>query len=259
MRCRSFALLACSIVMLFGDVRTAQADDFFESHIRPVLVDSCFTCHGGGKISGHLRVDSRDALLTGGESGAAIVLGKPDESLLIRAIKRHDDVSAMPPEKEKALRPDQVEAFEQWIRTGANWPTATRKFEVKQHWAFAPIEDPAVPNVVESTWPRTSVDHFIRAKMDAAHVVPAEQADKITLIRRATFDLTGLPPTPDDVANFLGDSSQMPLRKLSIDCLRRLITVNAGDDIGWMWFDMRTPPVKRRTIRFPWPGSIATM
>ncbi|MFN9959366.1 MAG: c-type cytochrome domain-containing protein, partial [bacterium] len=96
-----------------------RADDFFETHIRPVLVDTCFACHGGGKISGQLRVDSRDALLTGGESGGAVVPGKPDESLLIRAIRRHDDVSAMPPEKEKALRPDQVAAFEQWIRDGA--------------------------------------------------------------------------------------------------------------------------------------------
>lgn len=111
-------------------------DDFFESKIRPTLVNSCLRCHGELKASGELRVDSRDALLKGGESGPAIVPGKPAESRLIRAIERHDDVSAMPPEKEKALRPEQVAAFVSWIKDGAVWPARTAKFEVARHWAF---------------------------------------------------------------------------------------------------------------------------
>ena len=142
---------SCAISPVFGDENT---DAQFENQIRPVLVETCFRCHGDSKVSGMLRVDSREALMKGGESGAAIVPGKPEESLLMKAIQRHEDVSAMPPEKDKALRPDQIAAFEDWIRSGVNWPANTRKFEGHKHWAFEPIRDPAQPAVADTAWIR---------------------------------------------------------------------------------------------------------
>ena len=125
-----FAIYLIASVLFLSRIARATADEnadaLFENSIRPVLVDTCFRCHCDKKISGGLRVDSREALLRGGESGEAIVLGKPNESLLVRAIQRHADVSAMPPDKDKALRPEQVAAFEDWIlankRTNGDTP-----------------------------------------------------------------------------------------------------------------------------------------
>ena len=179
-------------------------DAAFENDIRPVLVETCFRCHGDTKTAGEFRVDSREALLTGGDSGPAIVPGSPESSLLIKAIQRHPDVSAMPPEKEKTLRPEQVSAFENWIRAGAYWPTTTKKFESVKHWAFEPLRITEPPRVSDSENP---IDAFIRSKQRASGVEHAPPADKVTLIRRATFDLTGLPPTPDEVNAFVQDTS----------------------------------------------------
>ena len=109
--------LICSLIFTAIANADESGERLFENSIRPVLIETCFRCHGDLKVSGGLRVDSREALLKGGESGASIVLGKPQESLLVKAIRRHVDVSAMPPDKEKALRPDQIAAFEVWIQT----------------------------------------------------------------------------------------------------------------------------------------------
>src|SRR5687768_4548898 len=203
----------CALILLAAwmawHASPAVADDqenHFESKIRPVLVGTCFRCHGDSQTSGELRVDSLKGLLQGGESGPAIVPGKPEESLLIRAIQRQADVSAMPPEKENALRPDQVADFVSWVKAGAVWPAHSAKFEATKHWALAPLRDVAPP-VKDQTWGKSSIDGFIRAKQIAAGVRPAPAADKLTLIRRATFDLTGFPPTPEEVAAFLGDDS----------------------------------------------------
>lgn len=249
---RSFdaSLIAACLVFASTPI-AAMADDHFEQHIRPVLVDTCFRCHGDTKTSGALRVDSRDALIQGGESGPAIVPSKPEESLLIKAIQRHDDVSAMPPEKEKSLRPDQIAAFEQWIRDGANWPESTKKFESKQHWAFEPIANPPLPNVKEAAWVQTSVDAFIRARQEAAKVSPAAAADKLTLLRRATFDLTGLPPTPEAVAEFLADHSPDAFAKV-VD--RLLASPHYGERWGRHWLDVvRYADTAGETADYPVP------
>ena len=137
--CLGVILVGSLLATSNGVVRADDRDDFFETKIRPVLVESCLRCHGDLKKSGALRIDSREALLGGGASGAAIVPSKPEESLLIRAIQRQEDVSAMPPEKDKALRPDQVADFIVWIKAGAVWPAKTAKFETTKHWAFEPI------------------------------------------------------------------------------------------------------------------------
>ncbi len=229
-------LLLLSLLTVSGRVVIAdERDDFFETNIRPVLVSTCLRCHGELKSSAMLRIDSRDALLKGGESGPAIVPGKPEESRLIRAIQRHDDVSAMPPEKDKALRPDQVAAFVAWVKDGAVWPAKTARFEVARHWAFLPVRDVPVPDIQDKAWIKTSIDPFIRAKQDAARVAPAPAADKRTLIRRATFDLTGLPPTPDEVQAFERDDSTNAFAAV-VD--RLLKSPHYGEHWGRHWLDL---------------------
>ena len=138
-----------------------ELDAFFEVKIRPVLVEVCLRCHGDSKVSGGLRIDSREALILGGESGTAIVPGRPEDSLLIHAIARHDDVSAMPPEKERALRLEQVNDFAKWIKTGAVWPAKTAAFAAAKHWAFEPITTSALPSVRDATRVTNEVDCFI--------------------------------------------------------------------------------------------------
>ena len=245
-------LLAASLLAMSGDSACAdERDDFFEAKIRPVLVGTCFRCHGGTKTSGELRIDSRERLLKGGDSGAAIVPGKPEESLLIKAIQRQADVSAMPPDKDKALRSDQVADFIVWIKAGAVWPAKTAKFEVAKHWAFEPIRDAAPPVVQDKSWVQSSIDPFIRAKQAVAGVRPASMADKLTLIRRATFDLTGLPPTPEEVQAFEQDVSPQAFETV-VD--RLLKSPAYGERWGRHWLDVvRYADTAGETADYPVP------
>lgn len=234
-----------------GLARADEREDFFEAKIRPVLAETCFRCHGDAKTSGELRVDSRDRLLAGGESGPAIVPGNPQDSLLLRAIQRQADVSAMPPEQDKALRPDQVADFTTWIQAGAVWPAKSAKFAATKHWAFEPVRDAALPEVHDRAWGRTSVDAFIRARQEAAGVRPAPPADKRTLIRRATFDLTGLPPTPREVDAFLQDASPTAFQTV----VERLLASPAyGERWGRHWLDVvRYADTAGETADYPVP------
>jgi hypothetical protein len=228
-------LVGLLLVLTDGPVRSDERTEFFESKIRPVLAGTCFRCHGGSKTSGALRVDSRAALLKGGESGPAIVLNHPEASLLIRAIQRQESVSAMPPELDKALRPDQLADFVSWIRAGAVWPANAGKFEPAKHWAFEAVRDFPQPKVEDNAWVRNSIDAFIRFRQEAAGVRPAPPADRRTLIRRATFDLTGLPPTVEEIANFLNDSSPTAYEKV----VERLLQSPAyGEHWGRHWLDV---------------------
>lgn len=228
-----------------------KSDLLFENNIRPVLVETCFRCHGDSKISGMLRIDSREALMQGGESGAAIVPGKPEESLLIMAIKRQADVSAMPPEKEKSLRPDQIAAFETWIRDGAHWPETAKTFEHQLYWAFQPVHDVSPPAVHDSRWVKNSLDAFIRSKQEAAGLDPAPRADKQTLIRRATFDLIGLPPTSEEVTAFVNDTSPDADEKL---IERLLASPHYGERWGRHWLDVvRYADTAGETADYPVP------
>jgi hypothetical protein len=203
--------------------------EFFEKFVRPVLADNCFQCHGPSEHKGELRLDSRAAMLQGGETGPAIVPNNPEASLLITAV-HYSDEPKMPPRGK--LKPEQIEVLSRWIKAGAAWPeerqvvhpptaTSGRKITAKdrEFWSFRPIADPPVPDTgsghprqrvglpVPPSWPKTSIDNFILAKLDDAELKPAAKADKRTLIRRATFDLIGLPPTPEEIADFLADDS----------------------------------------------------
>ena len=237
---------------VFGPIaRADEAESFFETSIRPVLVTSCFRCHGGERVCGGLRVDSRAALLQGGDSGPAIVPGNPQASLLVQAISRHPDVSAMPPESENALRPDQVTEFESWISADAVWPAEGPAFEVAGHWAFAPVVAVSPPPVNDAGWCRTTIDRFIRGRQEAAGSEPLPTADRRTLIRRATFDLTGLPPTPEEVEAFLSDPSPDAFATV-VD--RLLDSPAYGERWGRHWLDVvRYADTAGETADYPVP------
>ncbi|MGD9646444.1 MAG: PSD1 and planctomycete cytochrome C domain-containing protein [Pirellulales bacterium] len=218
---------------------TAADEEFFELKIRPVLAGTCFKCHGGDKVAQGLRVDSREALVAGGDSGPAIVPGDAEASLLVKAIARDDDASAMPPDE--ALSAESVADFRAWIAGGARWPATTTAdaaraagFESARHWAFRPVratEPPSDP----SGWARTPIDAFIAAGHRAAKVRPQPAADRRTLVRRVYFDVVGLPPSPDEMAECLADPSPDWFARL----VERLLASPAyGERWGRHWLDV---------------------
>ena len=228
-----------------------EGEDFFESHIRPVLAGTCFRCHGTEKTGGGLRVDSLESILKGGDSGPAIVIGKPLESLMVKALRRQSDVSAMPPEIDKALRVDQVDAFSKWIEEGAVWPASTVAFETTKHWAFQVISDPELPEVRDATWGKKSIDAFIQDRREKLGVRPFPAADPLTLIRRATFDLTGFPCTPNEIQAFQNDKSPRAFETV----IDRLLASNAyGERWGRHWLDVvRYADTAGETADYPVP------
>lgn len=215
---------------------TAEQLRFFETNVRPVFVEHCQKCHGSTKQWGGLRLDSREALLRGGDSGAAIVPGKPNESLLIRAV-RHEDADIKMP-KDGKLSERQIADLARWIEMGAPFPKSAKADERTRdpnHWTFQPPKSPSVPQVKNSAWPQTEVDRFVLEKLEANGLSPSASADKRTLIRRVTFDLTGLPPTPDEVATFVADDRADAFAKL----VDRLLESSAyGEKWGRHWLDV---------------------
>lgn len=186
---------------------SAEANEFFEKKIRPVLVDRCYECHGALKQKGGLRLDSKTALLKGSDDGPVIVVGKPDESSLIKAI-RYQGENKMPP---KGKLPDEtIQALIAWVKMGAPFPetvapTGDAASLARSHWAFQPVRDPAPPEVAGSQPDLTPLDRFVLAPLQKQGRSLSLKADKRTLIRRATYDLTGLPPTPEEAEAFIKD------------------------------------------------------
>jgi hypothetical protein len=229
---------------------TREGLDFFEAKIRPVLVKSCYECHSEAKkkIKGKLRVDDYASMLKGGESGKpSIVPGDPEKSLLIFALTytdkdtdTHDALLMPPPKNGKARKlPDNViEDFKKWIKMGAPYPQAhadAAPVNPKAHWAFVAPKEPARPDVKLTSWPRNAIDPFVLAKLEAQNLHPSNPADKRTLIRRATFDLTGLPPTDAEVRAFESDNSSNAYAKV-ID--RLLGSPRYGERWGRYWLDV---------------------
>ena len=221
--------------------------DFFEKKIRPVLVESCYECHSvdAKKVKGGLYLDTADALLKGGDSGPAIVPRKPEKSLLLISM-RHEDKDpdmAMPPKKDK-LSDAVLADFEQWIKMGAPDPRdgkSTRKLAwdantAKTHWAFQKITNPPVPKPADSKhFIQNPIDAFVLAKLTEKKLTPSSKADKHTLIRRVTYDLIGLPPTPQEVDAFLADNSPNAYEKV-VD--RLLASPRYGERWARHWLDI---------------------
>lgn len=220
---------------------------FFEKKIRPVFAEHCYKCHStqAEKLKGGLYVDSKEGLLKGGTSGPAIVPGKPEKSLLVKDLKSTNPDEMMPPKGER-LSAQVIADIETWIRMGAPDPrtdttgaVAALKVDwdkAREHWAYQPVKSPAVPAVKDSTkWAKGDLDKFVLAKLESKGMTPSAQADKRTLIRRATFDLTGLPPTSSEVSDFLADKSPKAFEKV-ID--RLLASPAYGERWGRHWLDV---------------------
>ena len=233
---RAAWLLAWMIAFATCAQAANPSDDFFEQKIRPLLTEQCLKCHGEKKQQGGLRLDSREALLKGGDSGPALVPGKPDASLMIRAI-RHDGDLKMP--SSKKLPNSQIALMERWVADGAAWPkgqsSKVTKADPKKHWAFQPVTRPAIPTVRNTGWPRTAVDAFILARMEAAGMEPLPPAEPAMLLRRVTYDLTGLPPTPEEQLAFERDHSPEAYARV----VDRLLASRAyGEHWGRHWLDL---------------------
>jgi hypothetical protein len=214
----------------------ADARTFFESKIRPVLAGTCLKCHGGKKIKGGLQLDSRAAMLEGGDHGPALVPGSPDKSLLIQALRHAHKEVKMPPGKR--LPEAVVKDFAAWVKDGAFWPKgvklATPSSRTGQPWAFTPLANVEPPSDPDG-WSANPIDRFIQARLRPRRLQPAGPADKYTLIRRATFDLLGLPPTPEEVDAFLADRSPHAWARL-VD--RLLASPHHGERWGRHWLDV---------------------
>ena len=216
-----------------------EGDRFFLEKIRPVLESSCFGCHSeaAAKIKGGLLLDSREGLLRGGDTGPAAVPGKNDESLLIQAI-RHEDGLVMPPGKPK-LADAVLGDFKRWVDMGLPFPGSANAVakvdDARKHWAFQPVKKTIPPAVLQGTWVKTPVDAFILAKLEGRGWKPSPPAEARELIRRVTFDLTGLPPTPEEVDAFLADETPEAYERV-ID--RLLASPRYGERWAQHWLDL---------------------
>jgi len=231
-----------ALIVSFATAFSATAADdpkgieFFEKKIRPVLVDNCYECHSAQakKTKGNLTVDSREGLLKGGDNGPAIEPGKPGISLIVKALQRTGELK-MPPKK--ALPPDVIADFAKWIEMGAPDPrqaqtgTAKRVIDIekgRQFWAFRPLLNASVPKTQLAGWARTPVDQFILAPLEEKKLTPNAVASQEKLIRRAYFDLLGLPPTPQEIDDFVKQTSPDAYDQL----INRLL---ASDRYGERW------------------------
>jgi mono/diheme cytochrome c family protein len=220
-----------------------DAQEFFETKVRPVLANNCLACHGASKMGG-LRLDSRQGLVAGGTDGPVIVPGHPEESVLIQAILKKDVRFKMPPAGQ--LSSGEIDSLTAWVKNGAVWPeersilasTTKRVYLIRPDqrafWSFQPVRRPAVPAIKNPSWARDDIDRFMAAKLQEKGLWPVPAADKRTLLRRATFDLIGLPPTPEEVDDFIKDSSPEAFAKV-VD--RLLASPHYGERWGRHWLD----------------------
>ena len=240
-----------------------QSPEYFESSVRPVLVENCYDCHGEQRMGG-LRLDSRDAMLKGGRSGPAIVPGDPEKSLMIQAVRQTRDTLKMP--KGGRLKPSEVDALVEWVKAGAAWPAVVQtasagnpadasaagsagkpaaaapaapayviKPEQRTFWSFQPLHATPAPAVSHASWPKSDIDKFVLARLEAAGLAPVRAADKRLLLRRATLDLIGLPPTEDEIAAFEKDDAPDAFAKV-VD--RLLASPHYGETWGRLWLDV---------------------
>ena len=222
-----------------------ESIEFFEKKVRPLLVNNCDNCHSANTNSkGGLRVDDRNGLILGGNRGPAVIPGDPENSLLIQAVRHAEEDLKMPPKKR--LSEEEIAVLSKWIKDGAAWPEASiaavaskpnAKYDKlrKEHWAWQPLKEGGPPVVRDGSWPRSEVDRFILARLEAKELKPVGDADRLTLIRRAAFDLSGLPPTPEEIDAFLADKSTNAFEKV-VD--RLLASPAFGERWGRHWLDV---------------------
>jgi cytochrome c553 len=240
-----FTALFAGVLCAVPSARSQEGVDFFERKIRPVLVQHCYSCHSveAKKNKGDLYVDSKDGLLQGGETGPAIVPGKPDKSLLIKAIRYTDPVLKMP-RKEK-LSEQVIADFEKWIAMGAPDPRTASGAKIvhkyptveegRKFWAFQPVKMPMIPKVKDAAWPKSDIDRFLLGKMEEKNLKPSRDADRGTLLRRLYFAIIGMPPTPAEIDAFVNDRSPDAIIHV-VD--RLLASPHFGERWGRHWLDV---------------------
>ena len=246
------ALWAVSVAMVGAvrgvqDVAPAQGVEFFEKKIRPVLVTNCYVCHGPeSAVMGGLRLDSKSGILKGGSRGPAMVPGDPANSLLVKAISYKDPHLAMPPTGK--LSEEEIADLIAWIAMGAPDPRTQAPSAVavegekgidfaegRRFWSFQPVKDYSPPQVQQNDWPTSPLDYFILARLEKKGFSPAPAADRRTWLRRVTFDLIGLPPTPEEIDEFLADESASAFEK-GVD--RLLASPHYGERWARHWLDV---------------------
>ncbi len=222
---------------------TPESADFFEAKIRPLLLDRCIECHGAKKQESGLRLDAREHVLKGNDEGPVVLLKKPERSRLLLAVRGEGDIK-MPPNGK--LTADEVAALTEWIKLGLPWPESPANKmgldpaeaiagKAEKHWAFQPVVAPPLPAVQHEAWVQSPIDRFVLARLEAAGLVPSPAADRRTLIRRAYFDLIGLPPTAAEIAEFELDNSPNAFAKV-VDGL--LSSPHYGERWGRYWLDL---------------------
>ncbi|MBT7215826.1 MAG: DUF1549 domain-containing protein, partial [Verrucomicrobia bacterium] len=237
------------------DTATPNAEqlEFFENKVRPLLADKCYRCHSAkaeekGKLKAGLLLDSRAGLLKGGDSGSALTPGDPSKSFLIEAVNYRNEDMEMPPKGK--LKEEQIKILTDWVKMGAPWPGADTTSEIAQaqpkeaydwdrfrreHWSFKPVVKSDLPPVENRSWPRSPIDYYTLSKLEAKNLEPNTAAEKRILIRRAYLDLTGLPPTPEQVEEFLEDAVVNAFEKI-VD--RLLASDHYGERWARHWLDV---------------------
>ena len=263
--CLAFGLLAIATRGMFAIAVDPTADQlaFFEAKVRPLLAKHCYECHSASasKLKGGLLLDSKEGWLAGGDSGEVLELGKPDASLIIESVRYANKDLQMPPKYQ--LSEADISVLEHWVEIGAPDPrTGTKVVKAagidwekgKNHWAFQPVANPAIPSVKDQGWVKDDLDRFILAKIEAAGLKPAMDADRFALIRRVTLDLTGLPPTVEDVGTFVHDASSDDVALATV--VDRLLKSSAfGERWGRHWLDVARyadSVGKTRNVPFPY-------
>lgn len=250
---RNLLFAACLGPAIFAGSWARAADakvdparvEFFEAKVRPLLVANCVGCHGPEKQKAGLRLDSRPSMMRGGDSGPAVQPGDPDASRLIEVIRYQDDVK-MPPKAR--LKDTEIASLTEWVKTGAIWPETGPEIRStipvsgpkvtdadRAFWSFQPVKSLMPPPVKNDTWPKSAIDQFVLARLEGKGLQPVAAADKRTLIRRATFDLIGLPPTPEEVSAFLADDRPDAFERL---INRLLVSPRYGERWGRHWLDV---------------------
>ena len=246
---RFSALILAFALPLQGAEPDGAGIEFYEKKVRPILVEHCYSCHSAtaAKIKGGLRVDAREALFEGGESGKVLIAGHPEKSKFIEAVTYKNVELQMP--KSGKLPDTVIVDLTAWVKMGAPMPPDSQATSVgkaafdlekrkRTHWAWKPILAPRVPVVENAEWPLTSIDRFILAQLESKKIAPAKPAEPRTLLRRIYFDLIGLPPTPEQIKEFVEAYAIEPRRTLERTVDRLLEAPRFGERWARHWLDL---------------------
>jgi Protein of unknown function (DUF1553)/Protein of unknown function (DUF1549)/Planctomycete cytochrome C len=229
-------VFTCLVVT--GPFGIADEEIDFVRDIQPILKSKCYACHGPSKQKSGLRLDIKSEALKGGDAYGPSIIPKDSASPIIELITSSDPQSQMPPPEAGKLTIQQIETIQQWVASGADWPDGVDESSIedrRDHWSFKPPKETSPPNVTQITWPRNEIDRFILARLESEGIAPASQADPITWLRRASFDLTGLPPTLEEIQAFVESDSSNAFEQ-AVE--RLLASQRYGERWAQHWLDV---------------------